>query len=281
METNSKPNYFVRTLIVLLCFCIGVLIFYNFFQTKPKGEISTGLITLISFLLVLTLAESFDNFSIGKLISLNKKVKEVKLENVELERKNTELINQIISVTSNQSQSQSHTSVYGDYYADMKKGSQSKEIDPDQVKELLNSIDDTPLITEQVDLIKVDLDNRGLPYETPTDEILIKYLAATQIALQFEITYNLIFGSQLTLIKELNAIKPEGLPKEDIEEYVASVFKQFPNAFKDWKYENYLSFLFSHVLILITDENKIHITKRGVEFLAWIVRNGKREDNPL
>ena len=281
MELDRTPNYFVRTLIVLLCIGIGSLITYNFFQTEPKGQISSGLITLISFLLVLVLAESFDNFSVGKLITLNRKVEEKVKENEELERKNTELISQLISVTTNQTQSQSHTSVYGDYYADMKKGSQSKEIDPDQVKELLDSIDDTPLITEQVDLIKVDLDNRGLPYDTPTDEILIKHLAATQIALHFETIHNLIFGSQLTLLKELNSIKPEGLPKKDMDTYISSIFKQFPSAFKDWNHDTYLSFLFSHILILITEQDKIHITTRGVEFLAWIVRNGKREDNPF
>lgn len=281
MESDKKSNYFVRTLIVFLCIGVGVLITYNFFQTEPKGEISSGLITLLSFLLILVLAESFDNFSVGKLFTLNRKVEEKTKENAELERKNAELLNQLISVTNNQSQSQNLTSIHGDYYADMKKGSQSKEIDPGQVQELLNAINDTPLIAEQVSLIKADLDERGLPHNTPTDKVLIKYLAASQIALTFETTYNVIFGSQLTLLKELNSIKPEGLSKNDIDAYVSSVFNQFPNAFKDWNYDNYLNFMFSHVLILKTKEEKIHITKRGVEFLAWIVRSGKREDNAL
>lgn len=278
---SKKPNYFVRTLIVLLCLGIGGLIAFKFFQTEPKGEISSGLITLILFLLVLVLAESFDNFSIGRLITLKRKIEEKKKENVELERRNVQLINQLISVTNNQSQSQSHTSVYGDYYADMKKGSQSKEVDANQVQELLDVIEDTPLIKEQVDLIKLDLDQRNLTYDSPTHEILIKHLAGTQIALQFETTHNLIFGSQLSLLKELNSIKPEGLPKADIELYISKVFKQFPSSFNDWNYDKYLNFLFTAVLILKTNEDKIHITKRGVEFLSWIVRNGKREDNPL
>lgn len=278
---KPKPNYFARTLIVLLCVGIGVLITYNFFQTDPKGEISAELIVLIALLIVLTLSESFDNFSVGKLISLNRKIEEKQKENVELERKNNELINQLISVSNNQSQSQSHTSVYGDYYANKKKGSQSKEVDENQVKELLDAIEDTPLIKEQVDLIKQSLDEKELTYDSATEEVLIKHLAGTQIALQFEVTHNVIFGSQLALLKELNSIKPDGLPKRDVELYISNVFKQFPGSFKDWNYDNYLHFLFSHVLILITQEDKIHITQRGVEYLSWIVRNGKREDNPL
>lgn len=278
---SKEPNYFVRTLIILLCIGIGVLITYNFFYTEPNGEINTGVITLISFLLVLVLSESFDNFSIAKLISLNRKIEEKEKQNNELERKNSELINQIISVTNNQSQSQSHTSVFGDYYADKKKGSQSKEIDENQVQELLDVINDTPLINEQVDAIKADLTKRGLTFDSSTDEILIKHLAATQIALNFETTYNLIFGSQLTLLKELNAIKPQGLSKQEVELYISRVFKQFPNSYNDWDFDKYLSFLYSSFLILKTDAETIHITVRGVEFLSWIVRVGKREDKSL
>lgn len=278
---SDKPNYFVRTLIVILSIGIAFLIFYNFFKSEPKGEIGTGLIILISFLLVLVLAESFDNFSIGKLISLSRKVEIKEKENIKLERKNTELINQLISVTNNQNQSQSHTSIYGDYYADIKKGSQNSEVDKNQVQELLDVIEDTPLINEQVNLIKADLEERNLPCETPTDEVLIKHLAGTQIALQFEMTHNLIFGSQISLIKELNTIKPEGLSMQNTKTYINRVFEQFPNTFKDWDPEKYLNFLYSHALILKSDKGTIHITVRGVEFLAWIVRNGKREDNPL
>lgn len=278
---KKESNYFVRTLIVLLCIGIGVLIAYNFFCAEPKGLISPGLITLISFLLVLVLAESFDSFSIGKLISIDKEVKKKEKENTDLERKNSELLNQLISITNTQNQTQNHTSVFGDYYSDRKKGSQGKEIDEDQVQKLLNVIENTPLIIEFVDRIKTDLDEKELPYDSPTDEILIKHLAGTQIALQFETTHNLIFGSQITLLKKLNSIQPQGESKERIESYVLSVFGQFPNSFRDWNYDKYLSFLYYSVLITNSDENTIHISVRGIEYLSWIIRNGKREDNPL
>ena len=71
---EKETNYFVRTLIVLLCIGISFLIAYNFLYTCPKGEITGGLITLIIFLLVLVLAESFDNFSVGKLLSIKREI---------------------------------------------------------------------------------------------------------------------------------------------------------------------------------------------------------------
>jgi hypothetical protein len=278
---NKSPNYFVRTLIVFLCLGIGTLIAYNFFYSPPLADISPGLLILLAFLLVLVLAESFDNFSIGKLISINKDVKEKEKENIVLERKNSELINQLISITNIQTQTQSHTSVFGDYYIDKKKGSQSKEIDENQVQKLLDVVENTPLIIELVDAIKIDLDEKGLPYDSPTDEILIKHLAGTQLALEFEKIHTLIFGSQITLLKELNSIKPQGETKEEINSYVSNVYNQFPNSFKDWSSNKYLSFLYTSFLITNSEEDTIHITVRGVEYLSWIIRNGKREDNPL
>jgi hypothetical protein len=62
METPTKPNYFVRILIVILGILIVGMITYNFFLTDPRGEINTGLVTLIAILVVIVLSESFDNF---------------------------------------------------------------------------------------------------------------------------------------------------------------------------------------------------------------------------
>src|SRR5690606_27829846 len=118
MEANNKkPNYFVRTLIVLFCIGLALMIGINFICVEPYGEIKNGIYFLVSIILVLVLAESFDNFSIGKLISINKVVKEKEAENKKLERKNSELISHLVSVTNTQTQKQQSTNVFGDFYA--------------------------------------------------------------------------------------------------------------------------------------------------------------------
>lgn len=105
METK-KPNWFVRILIILLCIFIGGLIYFNFFWTRPPAQISTGLLVLVAFLTVLVLSEAFDNFSILKLISLSKTVKEKEGKNQELKKENSDLRNQIISISTSISQKQ-------------------------------------------------------------------------------------------------------------------------------------------------------------------------------
>lgn len=276
---EKETNYFVRTLIVLLCIGISFLITYKFFYTCPKGEITGGLITLIIFLLVLVLAESFDNFSVGKLLSIKREIAEKVEENTKLERKNEELLKQIFNIST--SQKQSTTSVFGDYYSDKKKGNQNKEIDANVVQELLDAIGNSIVITEMENNIKSDLEARNLPFDTPTDTILIRHLAGTQLALNLETIHNSIFGSQIILLKELNRYAPQGMSEKEISDYISKVYLQFPNTFNDWNEDKYLNYLYSTSLITQKEDKSIHITNKGLDYLSWIVRYGKREDNPF
>jgi hypothetical protein len=66
---------------------------------------------------VLVLSESFDSFSVGKLISISREVKKKEKDIEKLEKQNAHLLSQLISISNTQSQNQSHTNVYGDYHA--------------------------------------------------------------------------------------------------------------------------------------------------------------------
>jgi hypothetical protein len=66
---------------------------------------------------ILTLAESFDSFSLGKLFSMSRKVEEKKKDIAKLEKDKEQLLSQLISLSVSQSQNQTHTNVYGDYNA--------------------------------------------------------------------------------------------------------------------------------------------------------------------
>lgn len=76
----------------------------------------SGLLGLLCILVILSLSEAFDNFSIGKLISISREVRKKETAVVKLERQNADLISQMISISSNNKQTQSHTNVYGDYH---------------------------------------------------------------------------------------------------------------------------------------------------------------------
>ncbi|QWL63693.1 hypothetical protein HQ399_16205 [Aeromonas jandaei] len=117
MDSQNKRSWFVRVLIVLFCILLVSMIGFSYFSVEPKGQVSSGVITLLLLLLVLVLSESFDNFSIGKLISISREVNKKEKEVEKLEKEKSAILNQLITISSTQHQTQQHTNVYGDYHA--------------------------------------------------------------------------------------------------------------------------------------------------------------------
>lgn len=116
-NSDKKENWFVRGLIIVLCLLIVAMIAFSYFWIEPRGEINSGIITLLLVLLVLVLSESFDNFSVSKLVSISREVKKKEKDVQILEKDKSELLSQLITISSTQNQTQQHTNVYGDYHA--------------------------------------------------------------------------------------------------------------------------------------------------------------------
>lgn len=143
-ENCKKVNWFVRILISIFCLLLVGMVLYRYICIDPRGEISAGIITLLCLLLVLVLAEAFDNFSVGKLISISREIKKKEKEVEKLEKHNSQLLSQLITISSSQNQTQSHTNVYGDYHA-------SPTVQKATAEEVLDKQSDeptTPLPTE-------------------------------------------------------------------------------------------------------------------------------------
>lgn len=275
---NKKLSNFSKFLISVFAILLTAMIGYNFIFIEPVGVLKNGNLILIFIILIIILSESFDNFSIGKLLTISRKLDETKKENEKLEYKNNQLINQLISITSNE-QKQTSTNVFGDYYSD--RPNRQRKIDNEKnVQELLDRIGNSIVLSSMEESIKKELNDRGLDINSETSTVLIRHLAGTQLLLGFERIHSLIFGSQLNLLRELNLIAPEGFTKQEIEEYFENVKDEFPNSFSGWDVKKYLIYLFSNILI-VKNENKIHITNLGQEYLNWIEENNISDRKPL
>lgn len=68
----TRRNWFVRSLLIGVALLLVSMIVYAFFIVEPRGEISTGLVTLVVLLIVVVLSEAFDTFSIGQLLELSR-----------------------------------------------------------------------------------------------------------------------------------------------------------------------------------------------------------------
>lgn len=111
--TDKKTNNFVRALIVALSGFIVWIVAYSFLSLEPKGTISTGIITLIVLLVVIVLSESFDNFSVGKMLTMSREIKAKDISINKLDSENTELRKELVNVVTSISQNQSSTNIIG------------------------------------------------------------------------------------------------------------------------------------------------------------------------
>ncbi len=119
-NSTEKVNWFSRILLLIIGGLIAFMIVYRFFLIEPRAEITTGIIILLAFLIVLALSEIFDNFSIGEILKLSRTIKEKekvieKRENeiIKVENEKNQLLNQVITLSNNFSQRQSNTNIYG------------------------------------------------------------------------------------------------------------------------------------------------------------------------
>lgn len=157
---------------------------------------------------------------------------------------------------------------------------QREEQKKEAVQELLLAIGDSIVLRDVEGRIKEDLKGRGLETDGDTIKVLIKHLGAAKILLEFEQIYNLIFGSQIFLLKKLNEVAGQGKPREFVAVYFKHAKSLFPEQLGNWSLEQYLAFLIARLLIT-TQGDSFHITNLGVEYLTWMIRNGRREDKPL
>ena len=111
-------------------------------------------------------------------------------------------------------------------------------------------------------------------------DVLIRHLAGPSLLLSFEQTHSQIFGSQLALLRLLNEMVGQGRSVTFIKDYFDHIKLSFPEAFDEWSVDQYLNYMFVNLLIT-QNENKIHITNKGVEYLTWIARNGIQDNKPL
>lgn len=112
MEEKKGIGWGFGLLLAALSIFIMVLIGFSFFAAKPEYNITPAIIVLICLLLILALSNSFDNFSIGKLLTISKQAKENKDRAEKLEKEKEELILKLVNMNF-QSQKASNNVVIG------------------------------------------------------------------------------------------------------------------------------------------------------------------------
>lgn len=106
---DFRVSNFTRIIVSIVVLLIITLIVSDFYFYDPKGYITNSIIILIGFLIILSLAEMFDQMALGKFITLKKNFKEKENDNKVLRDENSGLRNQIIQMTTNLAQIQTQS----------------------------------------------------------------------------------------------------------------------------------------------------------------------------
>lgn len=145
-------------------------------------------------------------------------------------------------------------------------------------EELMRAFDSITL-REQEKSIKKDLENKGLSSQQETIDILVRHLAATQMALRFEFINKIIWGSQVAILVNLNS-KPLGETFEMLRPFYQEASKIYPEAFTNYTFDQYLNYLVSANLVILKD-GKYFITTLGRDFLGYLVATGQTGIRPF
>ena len=154
-----------------------------------------------------------------------------------------------------------------------------KEADNNVVTSNLVVTPNSVVLNERMNGIKNELEIRDGSNEEQT-ELLIAHLAGAQILLHFEKIYGAIFGGQIRFLKELNTVRVTGKPKSYFEKYYAALSSTDADFFATTNFSEYMGFLLVTNLIKEAGDNYV-INPIGVEFLNWLVTEGKIENKPL
>ncbi len=139
-------------------------------------------------------------------------------------------------------------------------------------EELMKAFD-SPILKKQEIIIHKDLETRGVTTSNDKVKVLIRHLAASQLFYGFELVDNVIWGSQIYILENLNG-KRQGVLKEELKIFYDEAEKNWPLAFSVYPYDAYLGFL--NNLGVITEENEyLLITSFGVEFLGYLTKTGR------
>lgn len=136
---------------------------------------------------------------------------------------------------------------------------------------MLDVIGSSIVITDIEGRIRTELTNKGFNIDGSSAKVLIRHLAGTQLLLSFEQIHNLIFGSQIFLLKKLNEAAGQGRPVAFVDGHIDHIKSIYSSAFGEWSYDQYLEFMYSRLLI-VRHEDQFHITNHGVEYLTWVAR---------
>jgi hypothetical protein len=148
-----------------------------------------------------------------------------------------------------------------------------QELETSSAAEELQRLFDNALLVQRETLIRDQLERLAFREATDRERFLIRLLAASVIAQQFERAYLLIWGSQLGALQGLNTLGAEGADVALLKPWYEQSAARDPQAGLKLSFDQWVGFLETHQLVS-RSARRVQITLEGREFLKYILHLG-------
>lgn len=150
----------------------------------------------------------------------------------------------------------------------------------DKSQHLLGGLTTLLTIKDNLQIIEQHLISQNLNDDPQKIINLLKHdLADVYFILRCERVYNIIFGTQIQLLKQLQQVVPNGLSQQSIDDHFNKISKHY-DVHSNFDSNKYMFFLIQAGLVIIKD-GIYHLTNFGADFLTWLQRAGLSENKPL
>lgn len=136
----------------------------------------------------------------------------------------------------------------------------------------------SPLLRERENNIRDALKARGIANEQESIKVLMRALASSQLALQWEQIEKGIFGSQVAILVEMNT-RHAGLPVDVLRKVYDEMAKKYPSTYEGYAFDQYVSYLETNRLMTKGGDG-YQVTLEGKEFMVWLVQTGRTHQRP-
>jgi hypothetical protein len=140
----------------------------------------------------------------------------------------------------------------------------------DRVDEFYQTYDNA-LLKETEGNIKM-LADRYPPNER--ERFFLRFIAMGVLNFVFDTIWWTIYGSQVKALQKMNAVP---LTREELRAYYSAAAQEYPKVYQNYDFDKWVGYLRAQVLIL-EQNDRVAITKRGREFLKYLVHFARPVD---
>jgi hypothetical protein len=131
-----------------------------------------------------------------------------------------------------------------------------------------------PLLIEEEKRLAAEISKIEPSAGPAREELVLRYLTAAWIQLDFERVYRLIFGSQLVALQGLNEVGLHSVAEVKVRATYDDATSRFADFYKTYGFEPWLGFLFEARLIERGGDSLLRINQKGRSFPAYLMNQG-------